>query len=100
MCRSDAGTNMSKDYYSILGVSKDATDDEVKSAFRKLSMQYHPDRQVGKSESEKKAAEEKFKEISEAYDTLGDKDKRQKYDMFGSSGQSVDADDMMSRFAS
>ena len=91
---------MNKDYYSILNVSKNATDDEIKKAFRKLSMQYHPDRQVGKTEAEKKTAEEKFKEISEAYDTLGDKDKRQKYDMFGSSGSTSADDDMMSRFAS
>jgi curved DNA-binding protein len=67
-----------KDYYSILGVSKTASTDEIKKAFRKLAVKYHPDRNPGN-----KQAEEKFKEISEAYEVLGDKDKRQKYDQFG-----------------
>lgn len=67
---------MSKDYYSILGVSRDATEDDIKKAFRKISKESHPDMQVGKSDAEKKAAEERFKEASEAYDTLSDKDKR------------------------
>ena len=74
---------MQKDYYSILGVGKNATDDELKSAYRSLSKRYHPDLQQGKSESEKKEAEEKFKEINEAYSILGDKDKRKNYDNFG-----------------
>lgn len=69
-----------KDYYNILGVDKNATQDEIKKAFRKLSLKWHPDRQQGKSDEEKKAAEEKFKEISEAYETLSDKDKRAAYD--------------------
>lgn len=72
-----------RDYYEILGVSKTATQDELKKAYRKLSMQYHPDRQAGKSENEKKDAEEKFKEVSEAYSVLSDKDKRMHYDQFG-----------------
>jgi len=67
---------MSKDYYKILGVNKDANTDDVKKAFKKLAMQYHPDRPSGD--------EKKFKEINEAYQVLGDKEKRQKFDQFGS----------------
>ncbi len=69
------------DYYKILGVSKTATDDDIKKAYRKLAMKYHPDHAKGD-----KAAEEKFKEISEAYAVLSDKEKRQQYDTFGSTG--------------
>jgi curved DNA-binding protein len=65
-------------YYELLGVSKSASADEIKKAFRKLAMQYHPDRNPGN-----KAAEEKFKEISEAYAVLSDTDKRRQYDQFG-----------------
>jgi len=75
-----------RDYYEVLGVSKNATQEELKQKFRKLSLQYHPDRQVGKSDSEKKEAEEKFKEVNEAYSVLSDKDKRAKYDQFGFDG--------------
>lgn len=67
-----------KDYYSLLGVNKSATSDEIKKAFRKLAVKYHPDRNP-----DNKAAEEKFKEISEAYEVLGDTEKRKKYDQFG-----------------
>jgi len=67
-----------RDYYETLGVSKTATDDEIRSAFRKLARKYHPD--VAK---DKKAAEEKFKEINEAYEVLGDPEKRKKYDQLG-----------------
>jgi curved DNA-binding protein len=67
-----------KDYYSVLGVSKSATADEIKKAFRKLAVKYHPDRNP-----DNKSSEEKFKEISEAYEVLGDTDKRKKYDQFG-----------------
>ena len=67
-----------KDYYETLGVSKDATDVEIKSAYRKLAKQYHPD--INKEEG----AEAKFKEIQEAYDVLGDENKRRQYDQFGS----------------
>jgi curved DNA-binding protein len=67
-----------KDYYSILGLSKTASADEIKKAFRQLARKYHPD--VNPSD---KAAEERFKEISEAYEVLSDTDKRQKYDQFG-----------------
>lgn len=75
-----------RDYYEVLGVSKNATQDELKKAFRKLSFSYHPDRQVGKSDSEKKEAEEKFKEVNEAYSVLSDKEKRARYDQFGFDG--------------
>ena len=75
-----------RDYYEVLGVSKNATPDELKRAYRKLSMLYHPDRQAGKSDTEKKEAEEKFKECSEAYSVLSDEEKRANYDRFGFDG--------------
>src|SRR5258707_13684042 len=67
-----------RDYYETLGVSKTATEDEIRSAFRKLARKYHPD--VAK---DKKAAEEKFKQINEAYEVLNDPEKRKKYDQLG-----------------
>ncbi len=67
-----------RDYYETLGVSKTASEDEIKSAFRKLARKFHPD--VAK---DKKTAEEKFKQINEAYEVLSDKEKRQKYDQLG-----------------
>jgi curved DNA-binding protein len=67
-----------KDYYALLGINKTATPEEIKKAFRKLAVKYHPDRNPND-----KAAEEKFKEISEAYEVLSDTEKRQKYDQFG-----------------
>ncbi|MFA6090461.1 MAG: DnaJ domain-containing protein [Candidatus Gracilibacteria bacterium] len=70
-----------KDPYSVLGVSKSATQDEVKKAYRKLAMQYHPDKNQGD-----KKAEEKFKELGAAYELLGDVKKRKEYDTFGSVG--------------
>jgi curved DNA-binding protein len=70
-----------QDYYKILGVSKTATDAEIKKAYRKLAMKYHPDHSKGD-----KPAEEMFKKISEAYAVLSDKEKRQQYDTFGSTG--------------
>lgn len=76
-----------RDYYEVLGLSKNASESEIKSAFRKLSRKWHPDMQAGKSDAEKKDAEEKFKEIAEAYEVLSDKDKRQSYDSFGFNGQ-------------
>ena len=72
---------MSEDYYKILGVKKEASDEEIKKAYRKLAMKYHPDHTKGD-----KSAEEKFKKISEAYAVLSDKDKRKEYDTFGSEG--------------
>ncbi len=78
--------NMEKrDYYEVLGVSKNATPEELKKAYRQKAIQYHPDRQQGKSEAEKKEAEEKFKEAAEAYDVLSNPDKRARYDQFGHS---------------
>jgi curved DNA-binding protein len=76
-----------KDYYKILGVSKNASADEIKKAYRKLALKFHPDHNKGD-----KTAESKFKEISEAYAVLSDPQKRQNYDMFG-------ADDFQRRFS-
>lgn len=72
-----------KDLYAILGVERDADDKKIKKSYRNLSLKYHPDRQQGKSEQEQKEAEEKFKEINEAYSVLSDPEKKQQYDMFG-----------------
>jgi curved DNA-binding protein len=73
---------MAKDYYGVLGVPRNASDGEIKKAYRKLAMQYHPDRNSGKEEW----ANEKFKEINEAYAVLGDPQKRKQYDQFGTVG--------------
>src|SRR5258705_1218110 len=70
-----------KDYYKILGVPRPASQDDIKKAFRKLAREYHPD--VAK---DKKGAEEKFKEINEAYEVLGDPQNRSKYDNLGTDG--------------
>jgi len=70
-----------RDYYEVLGVSKGASDDEIKKAFRKLAVKYHPDKNPGDKE-----AEEKFKEANEAYSVLSDKTKRSRYDQFGHAG--------------
>ena len=70
-----------QDYYELLGVSRTATPEEIKKAYRKLAMKYHPDRNQGDKE-----AEHKFKDISEAYEVLSDTEKRQRYDQFGHDG--------------
>ncbi|MGQ0809767.1 MAG: molecular chaperone DnaJ [Nitrospiraceae bacterium] len=73
-----------RDYYETLGVERTVSDDELKKAFRKLARQYHPDLQTG--EPQKKVAEEKFKEVNEAYEVLSDQEKRKRYDVFGHAG--------------
>lgn len=75
-----------RDYYEILGLQRGASTDDIKSAYRKLALKWHPDRWLDGSESEKKTAEEKFKEASEAYSVLSDPDKKAKYDKFGHAG--------------
>ena len=70
-----------RDYYEVLGVAKTATADEIKKAYRKKAIQYHPDRNPGDKE-----AEEKFKEAAEAYEVLSNADKRARYDQFGFAG--------------
>jgi len=92
-----------RDYYEILGVSKGASADEIKKSYRKVAMQYHPDRNPGD-----KTAEEKFKEAAEAYEVLSDADKRAQYDRYGHaglsgngrgfSGGSMNMDDIFSQF--
>jgi molecular chaperone DnaJ len=74
-------TQAKRDYYEILGVARTASEQEIKSAYRKLAMQHHPDRNPGDH-----AAEEKFKECTEAYAVLSDSEKRQRYDQFGHAG--------------
>src|SRR6202158_306333 len=73
-----------KDYYSTLGVAKTSTEKEIKQAYRKLARKHHPDVNPGD-----KAAEEKFKEVSEAYEVLSDPEKRAKYDQFGDQWKNV-----------
>lgn len=88
-----------RDYYEVLGVSKTASKEEIKKAYRKLAMQYHPDRNP-----DDKEAEEKFKEAAEAYEVLSDDDKRAKYDRFGHAGmrggpEFTDVNDIFSHFS-
>ena len=70
-----------RDYYEVLGLQKGASDNDIKKAFRKMAMKYHPDKNPGDKE-----AEEKFKEINEAYAVLSDPEKKEKYDRFGHAG--------------
>ncbi|OEJ14560.1 molecular chaperone DnaJ [Brachyspira hampsonii] len=81
-----------RDYYEVLGVAKTATNDEIKKAYRKLAMQYHPDRNPGNKE-----AEDKFKEATEAYEILSDEKKRAQYDQFGFQGVHSDFADAYGR---
>lgn len=74
---------MGKDYYKILGVAKSATLDEIKTAYRKMALQYHPDK------NKSPGAEEKFKEVAEAYEVLSNDDKRKTYDRFGEEGKQI-----------
>jgi molecular chaperone DnaJ len=78
-----------KDYYKILGVDKNATVEQIKSAYRSLAKKYHPDALANVSAAEKKAAEEKFKEINHAYEVLSDPQKREMFDRFGSENPSM-----------
>lgn len=79
--KQDMSRMSKRDYYEVLGIRRDATEDEVKKAYRRLAMQYHPDRNPGDKE-----AEEKFKEAGEAYEVLKDSSKRQRYDAYGHAG--------------
>src|SRR5215203_1603232 len=89
-----------RDFYEILGVSKTATPEEIKKAYRKVAIQFHPDKNPGNKE-----AEEKFKEAAEAYEILSDADKRAQYDRFGHSrqggnygGHNMNMEDIFSQF--
>ena len=92
---------MKRDYYEVLGVSKNATDDEIKKAYRKLAIQYHPDKNPDNPETE-----DKFKEAAEAYEVLSNSEKKQKYDRFGHAGMNgnqgfgnnMDMNDIFSQF--
>lgn len=75
-----------RDYYEVLGVDKNASADDIKSAYRKMALKWHPDRWVNGTDAEKKTAEENFKEASEAYSVLSDPDKKARYDRFGQAG--------------
>ena len=90
-----------RDYYEILGVSQSASQDEIKKAYRKVAIKYHPDKNPGDAQ-----AEENFKEAAEAYEVLSDQEKRQRYDRFGHQGMNgggfggggMNVDDIFSQF--
>src|SRR5437879_1292483 len=84
---------MPTDFYEVLGIGRDATDDEIKKAYRRLARQYHPDANDGDP-----AAEARFKELSAAYDTLRDPEKRRRYDMYGAEGMGAGAGPNMGGF--
>ena len=75
-----------RDYYEVLGVNKNSTPDEIKSAYRKAALKWHPDKWVNGTDAEKKTAEENFKEASEAYSVLSDENKKARYDRYGFTG--------------
>mmetsp|Transcript_10394 Transcript_10394/g.18700 ORF Transcript_10394/g.18700 Transcript_10394/m.18700 type:complete len:205 (+) Transcript_10394:336-950(+) len=77
---------MGENYYDILAVPKDASEDEHKKAYKKMAVRWHPDRHVSKTEAEQKEAEEKFKKMAEAYDVLSDDETRKVYDRYGEEG--------------
>ena len=96
-----------RDYYEVLGVDRNASANEIKKAYRKLAIQYHPDKQHDKTDAEKKEAEEKFKEAAEAYSVLSDEQKKARYDQYGHeglggaggfSGAGMDMNDIFSMF--
>lgn len=96
---------MSKNYYDILGINKNASENDIKKAFKKLSLKYHPDRHANDSEDEKAKAEEQFKEINEAYSVLSDSEKKKYYDTFGSldgygqgGGPNINPNDIFEKF--
>ena len=82
-----------RDYYEVLSLSKDASADEIKKAYRKLALQYHPDKN-----QDDKQAEEKFKEVAEAYAVLSDDQKRAKYDRFGHAAEQMGGGDPFGGF--
>jgi len=84
--------SQNRDYYEVLGVARDASAEDVKKAFRKLAMQYHPDRNHGDAE-----AAEKFKEASEAYEVLADPEKRSVYDRYGHAGLMLTTEVMVTK---
>ena len=77
---------MPGDYYATLGINRDASADDIKKGYRKMAVKWHPDKHSSGTESEKKNAEKKFKEIAEAYDALSDPNKKEIYDRYGEAG--------------